>query len=64
MVVMSCHLVTVWRSRSVCMVNSTNMQLRDVLDAFVCLRPDVGYVQGMSYIAAIICLYTDSTYGC
>ena len=43
---------------------SLNVQLRDVLDAFVCLRPDVGYVQGMSYIAAIICLYTDSTYGC
>ncbi len=39
-----------------------NLQLRDILDAFVCLRPDVGYVQGMSYIGAIICLYIDSPY--
>jgi hypothetical protein len=36
------------------------LQLRDILEAFVCLRPDVGYVQGMSYLGAVICLYVDS----
>ena len=36
------------------------LQLRNVLDALVCSRPDVGYVQGMSYLGAMICLYTDS----
>lgn len=28
----------------------------------MCLRPDVGYVQGMSYLAAMLCLHCDSAY--
>ena len=31
-------------------------QLREVLEVFTCYRPDVGYVQGMSYLAANLCL--------
>lgn len=30
--------------------------LREVLHAYACLRPDVGYVQGMSYLAAMFLL--------
>ena len=30
--------------------------LQDVLGAYVCYRPDIGYVQGMSFIAAILVL--------
>ena len=30
--------------------------LRDLLGAYVCYRPDLGYVQGMSFIAAILLL--------
>ncbi|ETV67190.1 hypothetical protein, variant 2 [Aphanomyces astaci] len=32
----------------------------DVLEAYTCYRPDLGYVQGMSYLAAILCLHLDS----
>jgi len=31
-------------------------KLREVLEAYVCHRPDVGYVQGMSYVAALLLL--------
>lgn len=34
-------------------------QLAQVLEAYVCYRPDVGYVQGMSYIAAVLLLNLD-----
>jgi len=34
-------------------------QLATVLEAYVCYRPDVGYVQGMSYIAAVLLLNLD-----
>lgn len=34
--------------------------LRDILEAYVCYRPDVGYVQGMSYIAGVLLLYMDA----
>ncbi|GAM28827.1 hypothetical protein SAMD00019534_120030, partial [Acytostelium subglobosum LB1] len=34
-------------------------KLAAVLEAYVCYRPDVGYVQGMSYIAAIFLLILD-----
>jgi len=34
-------------------------QLAAVLEAYVCYRPDVGYVQGMSYIAAVLLLNLD-----
>lgn len=34
-------------------------ELHRVLDAYVCYRPDIGYVQGMSYLAAILLLYLD-----
>lgn len=33
--------------------------LREVLDAFVCFRPDVGYVQGMTFLAATLLLYME-----
>ena len=33
--------------------------LRTVLGAFVIHRPDVGYVQGMSYLAGMFLLYMD-----
>jgi len=33
--------------------------LERILQAYACLRPDVGYVQGMSYIAAVLLLYMD-----
>ncbi|XP_072041794.1 TBC1 domain family member 12-like isoform X2 [Amphiura filiformis] len=33
--------------------------LHSVLGAYACYRPDVGYVQGMSFIAAIFLLYLD-----
>ncbi|PRP83341.1 drainin [Planoprotostelium fungivorum] len=35
-------------------------QLKDVLEAYVCYRPDIGYVQGMSYIAAVLLLNLDT----
>ena len=38
-------------------------QLRDVLEAYTAYRPDIGYVQGMSYLAAILLLNMD-TYEC
>lgn len=34
-------------------------QLKHVLEAFVCSRTDLGYVQGMSYLAAMFLLYMD-----
>lgn len=34
-------------------------ELRHVLEAYVCLRPDIGYVQGMSFIAAVLLLNMD-----
>lgn len=33
--------------------------LRDVLEAFLYLKPDVGYSQGMSFVAAVLLLYMD-----
>eukprot|EP01132_Coremiostelium_polycephalum_P002162 gene2162-2661_t len=33
-----------------------HQSLANVLEAYVCYRPDVGYVQGMSYLAAIFLL--------
>lgn len=33
-----------------------NFQLRDMLEAFTISRPDIGYVQGMSYVAGILLL--------
>eukprot|EP00741_Cyanophora_paradoxa_P002005 tig00000525_g1944.t1 len=35
-------------------------ELRSVLESYVFYRPDVGYVQGMSYLAAMLLLYMDS----
>jgi hypothetical protein len=34
-----------------------NEQLRSVLDTYCFFRPDVGYVQGMSYLAGNFLLY-------
>lgn len=33
-----------------------NRPLHDVLGAYACYRPDVGYVQGMSFLAAVLLL--------
>ena len=33
--------------------------LRRILEAFTMSRPDVGYVQGMSYIAGILLVYNE-----
>jgi len=33
--------------------------MKDVLEAYVSYRPDIGYVQGMSYLAAVLLLYLD-----
>lgn len=33
--------------------------LKEVLQAFVVSRPDVGYIQGLSYIAGMLLLYMD-----
>lgn len=33
--------------------------LRDILEAFVYLRPDIGYSQGMSFLGAVLLLYMD-----
>lgn len=33
-----------------------NQQLRDLLEAYTLCRPDIGYVQGMSYIAGMLLL--------
>ncbi|KAI0567435.1 Rab-GTPase-TBC [Gracilaria domingensis] len=33
--------------------------LRDVLEAFLYLKPEVGYSQGMSFLAAVLLLYMD-----
>ena len=36
--------------------------LQKVLEAFSVYRPDIGYVQGMSYICGIVCLLTNTDY--
>jgi len=36
-----------------------NEQLRNILETYVFYRPDVGYVQGMSYLAGNFLLYMD-----
>eukprot|EP00118_Oscarella_pearsei_P008821 m.47423 g.47423 ORF g.47423 m.47423 type:complete len:552 (+) comp33784_c0_seq4:415-2070(+) len=35
--------------------------LHDVLGAYACYRPDVGYVQGMSFLAAVLLLYVSTS---
>jgi hypothetical protein len=35
--------------------------LHDILGAYACYRPDVGYVQGMSFIAAVLLLNMDTS---
>ena len=39
-------------------------KLRMVLEAATCYRPDMGYVQGMSFLAAQLCLYVNSPLEC
>jgi len=36
--------------------------IQKILRAFAMYRPDIGYVQGMSYIAAIVILYIQDEY--
>ena len=38
--------------------------LRIVLETFVCYRPDVGYVQGMSYLASMLLLFVHDPFDC
>lgn len=38
-------------------VHSLEQSLKDVLGSFQCYRPDLGYVQGMCYLAAIILIH-------
>ena len=35
------------------------LSLERILQAYTCFRPSVGYVQGMSYLAAVLLLYMD-----
>ncbi|KAJ4455606.1 putative TBC1 domain family member 14 [Paratrimastix pyriformis] len=37
-------------------------KLRDLLEAWVFLRPDVGYVQGMSFLGSLLLLHMDTYY--
>ena len=39
-----------------------SLDLRVVLEAFACHRPDMGYVQGMSYVAAMLLLHIPDRY--
>ena len=36
--------------------------LKDVLETYIAYRPDIGYVQGMSYVSAMLCLYTPDSF--
>merc|ERR1711871_284150 len=36
--------------------------LKEVLETYMAYRPDVGYVQGMSYVSAMLCLYTPNSF--
>lgn len=38
-----------------------NESLHDVLGAYACYRPDVGYVQGMSFLAAVLLLNLEAS---
>lgn len=37
-------------------------KLHRILEAFTMYRPDIGYVQGMSYVAATLLLFMDNEY--
>ena len=37
-------------------------RLRQVLEAYTCSRPDLGYIQGMSYLAAMLSLYARDSF--
>jgi len=37
-------------------------ELKEILEIYCKYRPDIGYVQGMSYIAALLCLYMPDTF--
>lgn len=39
-----------------------NAKLYRILEAFTMYRPDIGYVQGMSYVAATLLLFMDNEY--
>lgn len=39
-----------------------NDKLIRILEAFTMYRPDIGYVQGMSYVAATLLLFMDNEY--
>lgn len=42
----------------------TSGMLREVLQTYVVFRPDMGYVQGMSYLASMLLLYLDDEFEC
>lgn len=35
------------------------LELKEILQAFVISRPDIGYIQGLSYIGGMLLLYMD-----
>ena len=39
-------------------------QLRDIVSTFACYRPDVGYKQGMTHLAGMLCLFVEETFTC
>eukprot|EP01041_Mallomonas_annulata_P009088 gene9088-18830_t len=39
--------------------NQLYKNIENVLHTFVMYRPDIGYVQGMTYVATILCFYLD-----
>lgn len=39
-----------------------HQRTKEVLQAYTCLRADIGYVQGMSYVAAMLSLHIPSNY--
>jgi hypothetical protein len=39
-----------------------NESINRLLKAFAMYRPDIGYVQGMSYLAALVLLYIQDEY--
>jgi hypothetical protein len=41
---------------------ASQVKLRRILEAFTMYRPDIGYVQGMSYVAATLLLFMDNEY--
>lgn len=44
------------------LTDERKQKLTQILQAFTMYRPDIGYVQGMSYVAAMLLLHTDNPF--